>query len=218
MAYTTTSNIYNYTPLTESDVAGSTLSQYILDATSSINKEINSRINNELVSYIDIIKDNKIDGINKKYYVKKADSGVYFGDLNDDGEITINDVIVYLVDSQGNRTEATVSTINNDEMSITLSEAPQTGIKIYITYSYTYFDITIPDKLIEMATRYLAASYGFLKSENGLGDNIKIGNISVTGMNRKNNFLSMTQRFEDILIKIKGFSNTKNLPVRHIRI
>jgi hypothetical protein len=219
MAYTTTADIYNRTPLTETDIDSTQLEGLILDATAMINKEINSKVVRERILPIDSIRENEIDGINKKYYLSKSKDGVYLGDLNNDGEVTIDDIIVYLVNADDTETEATVVSVDHEDLSFTLDEAPSSNTQaIYVTYCYSYFDVTIPDILIEMATRYLTASYAFTIEEFGLGKNVKVGNISVSGLDGKTDSLTMYQKYIEIINKIKSFGNTKNLPVRHYRI
>lgn len=219
MVYTTTTLVYNGTPLTESDVDATKLQVFINDATVELNKHINSFVIRERVLPIDSVRENLIDGSNRTYYVSKCKSGVYFGDTNNDGTVTVSDIAVFVVDGDDNETEVTVSSIDNDDMSFTLESAPASNTQaIYVTYTYSYFDVTIPDKLIEMAARYLSAHYAFVDSENGLGGNVKIGNISVSGLDKKSNSISMLRRYEEILLRILTFGNTRNLPVRHIRI
>lgn len=219
MVYTTTANIYNRTPLTETDIDSTQLEDLISDATAVLNREINSKVVRERILPIDSIRENEIDGINKKYYLSRSKDGVYLGDLNNDGEVTVDDLRVYLVNADDTETEATVVSIDYEDLSFTLNEAPTSNTQaIYVTYCYSYFDVDTPDILIEMATRYLAASYAFTIDEYGLGTSAKVGNISVSGLDKESNSLRMYKKYLETLHKIKSFGNTKNLPVKHYRI
>jgi len=221
MVYTTPRKIYDRTSLTQEDVDEFILVDLISDATNEINNKINSKVIRERVKYIDSFRENLIDGLNKKYYVQKAKKGTYFGDMNNSGTITTADILVEILDNTDTETVATVSAIDYDDMSFTLSTAPASSTQaIYVTYCYTYFDVVTPDMLIEMATRYLVSAYAYAKLEYSLGDNIRIGNISISGLGRtgssgENKYLS---RYNEVLKEISSFGNTKNLPVSHIRI
>lgn len=218
MTYTTTRKIYDNSDLTNEDISEPRLEELISDATYELNKEINSLIVRERVLPLDSFRENQINGSNKKFYVRKSLQGYYFGDRNNDGDVTIADIEVIIRDYNDVETVAVISAIDYEDMSFTLESAPSSNTQaIFVTYMYTIFDVK-NDRLIEMATRYLVTSYAYAIDDYSLGENVKIGNISVSGLGKSSSASKAYARYEQLLNKIKSYGNTDNLPVTHIRI
>lgn len=207
MAYTTIDLVREKTGYTSDEISDDEVTQIITEATSVINNEINTYIIREPVRFIDNSRQNKLDGSNTTFYVQKSIQ-YNFGDDNDDGELTITDIKVELEDSEGTITEATVSSIDV-EGSYVLSEAPDstTVTKMYTTYKYTYYDITIPDKLIVLLGTYLASSYTALIVDSNLPSNTKLGNIAVTVPIANTKYRQFSDRYEALLIRARIPSN-----------
>lgn len=207
MAYTTIDLVREKTGYTSDEISDDEVTQIITEATSVINNEINTYIIREPVRFIDNSRQNKLDDSNTTFYVQKSIQ-YNFGDDNDDGELTITDIKVELEDSEGTITEATVSSIDV-EGSYVLSEAPDstTVTKMYTTYKYTYYDITIPDKLIVLLGTYLASSYTALIVDSNLPSNTKLGNIAVTVPIANTKYRQFSDRYEALLIRARIPSN-----------
>ena len=109
MAYTDYSKINLLTNLTSSDVSDADVKSIIAEATKELNQEINVRINREQISYIDNTRENKIDGSNVTYYVKNWRK--FIADMDNDGIITPEDVVVYSISSDGTETKVAVKTV-----------------------------------------------------------------------------------------------------------
>lgn len=207
MVYTTKDLIREKTEYTESDISDAALDNIITEATSVINSEINTYVIREKATYIDNTRQNKIDGTNKTFYVKNSIVN-NFGDDNNDGELTISDIKIELEDNEDIITETTVSTIDV-EGSYVLNTSPpsETTVALYTTYKYTHYDITIPDQLITLLSTYLASSYAVLVVESGLPSTTRLGNISVTVPVANTKYTQFTNRYLDLLKRVKIPSN-----------
>lgn len=206
MACTNIELIRAKTNYSTSDISDSEITQIIEEATSEINAEINIHVVRERIKYIDNSRQNKIDGSNKTYYVQNSIQNS-FGDSNNDGELTIADIKVESEDSEGNITEVTVSSINVEGSFILETALTSTTSKAYITYDYTYYDITIPDKLIVLLGTYLASSYAAAIVEEGLSSSVKFGNIRISNAQKNTSYSKFTTRYEKLLGRVKIPSN-----------
>ena len=163
MAYITAQDVRDITAqdLTTSDISDSDLNDIINFAISQVNNDICTKITEEEVDYIDSYRKNLIDGSNTVYYVKSSFEW-YLGDLNDDGTVDENDVIVWIYDgSSYTRSKATVSSVT-EYGKITLSSAPSsTTDKITVTYRKCPVSVNTPDPLLKKACAELAASIAY---------------------------------------------------------
>ena len=164
MTYTDTTTVRLLTNLTISDISDSDLTSIITQATVQINSDINIKIDREFVRPLDQVRQNKIDGSNTVFYVRNW-FGKFFADRNNDETVTTGDIIVHQVDTIGNETTLTVSSIDDDDSNITLSTAPSSGVRLFITYSYSYVRQLSGsvDPRLKLATTFLAAAYGYAK-------------------------------------------------------
>lgn len=203
MAYTTTTKVRDLTKLTESKIKDSTLSELINQAIAIVNSIIVVEVREEKVEYIDEVRKNKIhDGKTTKFYVKKAINN-YLSDIDNDGEVTTSDVKVYKVDNENNRTELDVDSIDIEDGSFTLSEAPGTDTKeMYVWYGYSYYNVNTPDKLVELLTSYLAASFAYLQKDHDLPSSTKFGNVSINRSQVGMAYNRYSERFEELLKKV----------------
>ena len=147
-------------------------------ATAQLNSDLNTRVIRERVRQIDITRENSIDGSNTTFYVKNW-KGKYIADMNNDGSINSNDIIVYLVASDGTESTATVSTVTSSEGKFVLSSAPtsSTAAEMYITYEWCFDDPSTPSARIALACAFLAASYAYEKINAGMSPQQVYGNV-----------------------------------------
>jgi len=162
MAYCTTTNTRSVSGLTTSEITDVDLAILITHATRKINSDIQVKEVREEVKYIDSTRENEINGSNTEYYVQTWEK-YFIGDADDDGDVDTSDVTVYQVAPGGVETELTVSSIDANNGKITLSSAPSSGNRLYITYHYSPVDMSTPHPLVVLATSYMAASLGFLR-------------------------------------------------------
>lgn len=207
MTYTTIDLVREKTEYTSSDISDDAIQNAMNEANAEINSEINTRIVREKVKFIDSTRQNKIDGTNKTFYVKNSITN-YFGDNNNNGELTVSDITVEIEDNENNITEVTVSSIDV-EGSYILSTSPDksTTVAMYVTYKSTHYDITIPDQLIRLLATYLVSSYSILIVEAGLPSTTRLGNISVTVPIANTKYKQFTDRYLALLKRINIPSN-----------
>jgi len=82
-------------------------------------------------------------------------------DSNHDGQVTTADIKVYKFDSEGNRTEVTVSSVDAERGKFVLAEAPTTDYTLKVTYWSKPPNIT--DNDLKLACILLTASLCYLK-------------------------------------------------------
>jgi len=175
MAYTDVNTVRLLTNLTSNDISDEDITNIIAEATKELNAMINVHVDRERVFYIDTTRENKIDGSNTTYYVQNW-HGRFLADMNDDGTVDTNDVIVYQVDTDGTETKPTVSSIDVDSCNITLSSAPASGVRLYITYEWCYRNPSTPDPVIKLACTLLVAAYCYAKINVGRAPQVAFGN------------------------------------------
>lgn len=155
-------------PLTSGRIADATVTGFITDATTSLNRDIGIRIDNELVLPIDNERENDVDGSNTTYYLRKCGRGYgnFIGDRDDSGDVDTDDVAFYSLDSSGTRTSYTTSSIDDDELGkVTLSSAPAGGETLYC--SYVYFPLPHDHYLVKKACKLLTVALCFDYLETG---------------------------------------------------
>ena len=180
MAYTTIQKVRDLTngKLTEAKISDTILQGIISQAITQVNSEINVKVCNERIKYIDSWRKNSYnDGTSTTFYVKNGVCN-YLADTDNSGTVDKDDIRVYKLNNEDVRTELTVSSIDIEDGSFTLSETPGTDTReLSATYTYTFYDVNTPDTIIELLTSYLAASWAYLSVDHSLGTRTKFGNI-----------------------------------------
>ena len=178
MSYCDANDIRDIAGVTTDDMNDEKITTLISYATAQLNAQINTRIVRERVSYIDGTRENDIDGANTYFYVQWW-KDFYIGDLDNDGDVDISDVIVHIVDSNGTETTATVSAVDVDNGKITLSSAPASDTRVYITYSKAPFDEDTPHFLIKKACVELSAALCFMRIDKSQINRVKLGKFTI---------------------------------------
>jgi len=176
MAYCVYGDVNLLTNLTNSDVANADITSIIAESTKELNRMINVLVVREYVSYIDQTRTNKIDSSNTTYYLRNW-KDKFIADMDNDGTIDTSDLTVYQVASDGTETTLTISSIDTDNLSFTLSAAPVGGVKLYVTYEWCYRNPATPDALIKLACTLLSASYCYAKVNIGMAPQQSWGNV-----------------------------------------
>jgi len=178
--YCNINDIRNFSSkMTSTAIPDTTIFELIKFATAQINQDILIEHRNEQVKYISNDKENDIDGVNKTFYVRYP----YLADYNDDGIIDEEDIFVYTIDSQGNRTECVVDEINDTRFGeFTLETAPSSGEEMYIDYRSSPV-LLYPN--VNMNVRKACINYVLALSHMRLDPNqmrsFKVNKVSVTG-------------------------------------
>jgi len=175
--YASVSEIREMNNLTTDDISDTDLYHLIQKATAYLNAEINQRILRERILAIDSVRLNKINGSNDTYYVEKYK--YHLGDMDNDGKVTIDDLIVYQIDSSNVETQLIVDSITPDEGKFVLRTAPTGGAKLYVTYEWTYVSEYIPHALVKLACEYLTTAFAFEKIERGMSPQQVYGNVRI---------------------------------------
>jgi hypothetical protein len=181
MSLTTTSVVRLLSNLTVSDISDADITSIITQATAQINSDINIKVVREQVFAIDSTRENNIDGSNSVYYIQNW-HGKFLADLDNDGDVDTSDVIVYQVSSTGTETTLTVSSIDDDDCKITLSAAPSAGVRLYITYAYSYVRQLAGsvDNRLSLAAAFLTIAYCYAKINFGRAKDIQFGSTKLT--------------------------------------
>jgi hypothetical protein len=180
MAFTEIQTIRNITGATEEDYPIDVVQEFIGFAQKEITSKIQQRVNREPVNYIDNTRQNNINGTNTTFYFKNWNNN-HLGDMDYDGDVGTDDIKVYSVDSNGTETVLTVSSVDSENMTFTLSSAPS-NVYLYVTYTYSQYDLINPDPLLSQCTAFLAASYLDITETGGSGgsESVRIGNLSIS--------------------------------------
>lgn len=141
MAYPTISDIdsiINFPSSATDDQKNAAIKEaYIL-----VNNELMTDVNGELISGIDNVRTNKVDGDNDTFYLSRVGfwygdewSNNYLGDKNNDGDVDTDDITVYIV-YDDERTNGVLSSIDATNGKFTLDTAPESGSTVYVDYSF----------------------------------------------------------------------------------
>jgi hypothetical protein len=145
--------------LTTDDITDEKVMALIKKAQIQISQEIYAYHEDERVRYINSEKDNTLDGVNTTFYTRFRP----IADRNQDGIADKDDVSFYKFDSEGTRTEVTISSIDARLGKIILSKAPTTDYTLKVTYSSIPVNITSDD--LRLACVFLTAALCYTKCE-----------------------------------------------------
>ena len=201
MAFTTKQKIRDLTNLEVADISDNEVDALILCATAQLNSDINTSVTRELVVQIDNTRKNEINGVNTTFYTENW-KGKYIGDRNDDGTITTDDVVVYLVASDGTETTATVSSVSSSEGKFVLSSAPTSGVIMYVSYHWCFEDPDTPGAKISLACALLTIAYAYEKINRGMSPQQVYGNVRFMRDMRAGN--EYFKRYENEVAKINA--------------
>ena len=177
MVWTTSDDVRLLSGLSTADVSNDDLDDLIAKAQKEVTLELSINVIREKVDYIDSTRENFIDGSNTTFYTKNW-KGNYLSDTNFDNSITTSDITLFTVDSDSVETESTPLTITHDESKWTVTTAPD-DVDIYITYSYSPYDMSTPNPLVKLACEYLVGAYAFMKRDGGKSTDVKFGNVRI---------------------------------------
>jgi len=175
-SYCLPEDVRNITNLSTNDITDTQLYNLIEYCGNQLNHDINVYIEEEELNYINNTKTNEIDGTNTTFYTLNYP----IGDNNGDMSVTIADINVYKYESDGTKTEVTVSSITPNEGKFILEAAPTSDLtKITVTYKYSSLSVSDPHPLIKMACALLAAAWAYTKINVGKSPRWRMGSTQI---------------------------------------
>ena len=187
--------------ITTDDISDTELYSLIAKATVVLNSDVNVQVVREKILSIDLTRENKIDGSNTTFYVQNW-KGKFIADRNNDGDVTVSDIIVYQVSSDGTETTLSVSSITPNEGKFVLSSAPASSVTLYVTYDWAYYSESDPDEQIKLSCAYLTIAFGYEKINRGMSPQQVYGNVRFMRDMRAGN--EYFKRYENQVIKINS--------------
>jgi hypothetical protein len=95
-------------------------------------------------------------------------------------DVTTADIEVFGYDSDGDKTELTVSSITPNTGKFVMESAPSSGLtKMTVTYRYSPLSVSDPHALIKRACALLTASWAYTKINVGKAPRWKMGSTSI---------------------------------------
>jgi hypothetical protein len=195
MAFCEPKTIQNLTGIDTDTYEDDEISDFIMFAQREVLSNIQQKVLREYVTFIDNTRQNNINGTNTTFYFKNW-KGNYLGDMDYDGDVDTDDIKVYSVDSNGTETELTVTSVDYENMSFTLSSAPS-NVELYVTYCYSPFDLVLPDPFVSQVTAYLASAY--VSISDGSDDSFRAGNVSFGGNTKGITGNKYYQKYQELM-------------------
>lgn len=155
-------------------------------ATSRLNSDIQTRIDRETVRSISSEKSNSVDGENTVFYLRAPhDSFRELGDLNDDGVVDENDIVVWsndedkevvvtnVLDAEKGKFEAKLR-VEDDSF----EPIPQ-GTSFYVRYRHAPVSVAEPNQNVAVACAQLTGAFCFSNIETSKLKNFSIGDVTI---------------------------------------
>jgi len=200
--YCTIEDVRTVSGLSESEISDSELYNIMQRiALPQINADLNIRVIREKIEYIDETRQNDIDSNNTTFYVKNWKE-FYIGDLNNDGIVDENDVIVYQVDANGTETQLTVNTVYPNEGKFVLDSAPEGDKDLYVTYCYAPVSESDPHPLLRAAFATLVAAWAYTRLDAGKLKSYSIGKLRIA--KQSDAFVTFYQKYKQLLNELKS--------------
>lgn len=151
-----------------------------------VNDDIQTRVDSERVHEISEDKQNKTNGENKTFYLRETHNNFkQLGDLNDDGEITVDDIHAWaIIDDE--RESVKINALVDERVGkftavqeSTNSPLPK-GAKLYVRYRHAPVDIAEPNQMVSIACAQLTGAFCFSNIETPKLKNFSIGDVNIT--------------------------------------
>lgn len=176
-------------------------------AVSRLNQDISVMVENERVQSLGDGKDNKVNGENTVFYLARTDnSRRSLGDLDNDGEVTTDDIEAYFYSSEeGERVDVDIlSIIDADDGAFEAvrksSGEPLDNGKLYVTYRASSVNVSNPHPLVETACAQLTSAYAFTNIEAKKLKNFSIGDVTIR--KQSEGYSHMMDQYMDTVKKI----------------
>jgi hypothetical protein len=174
--YCTPNDVRVITNLTASDISDTELYNIITFAGHQLNSDINCKVDDEKISWISNDKTNYIDGSNKTYYLRHYP----IGDSTGDQAVTIADLEVNKIHSDGTKSSVTLSSVTANSGKFEVTTAVSSEYGLYVTYKYVPMSVSDPDPLIKTACALLSAAWAYSKINIGKAAEFRIGSLNIS--------------------------------------
>jgi len=172
----TEQDVRDLTGLTATEASDAVISGIMTHAIVQFNHDVQVQWKDWEVGFVSAERENDIDGSNTTFYTKYWP----LGDYDDNGVIDTNDVEAYTIDSDGNRTVLTVSSIDDAELGkFTLSSAPPTDETFYITYASAPLKLNPLHPLMKLAVIKLTAAMVYTRIDASKIASFRVGKVAV---------------------------------------
>jgi hypothetical protein len=174
--YCTVEDIRDMTNITASDLTDTEVCKLISIAGIQINADMLMYEEEEPVAYIDDVRQNKIDGVNTTFYTKNF----AIGDLNDDMQVTADDLQVYIYPGDGTKSSTPVTSVTPNPGKFVLTTAPPSGTQtLTVTYKWAPRSCSDPDAVIKLACVYLVGFLAYNKLNIGKSPQWRMGSTTI---------------------------------------
>lgn len=151
-----------------------------------INDDIQTRVNREHITSISENKLNKTDGENKTFYLAEThDNFKALGDLNDDGEVTVDDIDAWIIKDNTERVPVEINSIIDDRQGKFTAVNKNTNAPIakdaelYVSYRHAPVSVADPNSMVSLACAQLTGAFCFSNIETPKLKNFSIGDVEI---------------------------------------
>ena len=195
-------DIRDITDLSRTEVSDADLMSLIDVAVVQVNSDITCDVVEEVLLSGDARRPNTINGSNTEFWIDLT-KFYYFGDLDDDGLVDEDDLIVYEYTSDNQKVLLTVSSLTTsgvDKGKFELSTAPAEDS--YLTTTYRKQPVLDSNNLVKDACANLTAALAMSRIDPNDFSSLRIGGLkAVMGVGRKKS-MTFLGKYEALVNKI----------------
>jgi hypothetical protein len=173
-AYCSIEDVRIATNITSKQVSDNDMTYILKFACTQLNNDINVIVEEEKVERIDNYRQNVIDGTSTTFFTENR----YLSDRNNDFMVNASDVEAYYV-YEGVRVDCDIESVNAFLGRFTLTEAPPSGVDLYVSYTYCARRIDVVDTLVRDAAIFATAMWCYSKLNTGKATRFHMGNLTV---------------------------------------
>lgn len=172
-----------------------------------INDDIQTRVEKEHVTEITGAKLNDTNGDNKTFYLREVHNSFrQLGDLDDDGEVTTDDIKAWAVIDRDERKDVKINAIlDKSEGKFTAvlkddnSPLPEDA-ELYVRYRHAPVNVAKPNSMVSIACAQLTAAFCFSNIETPKLKNFSIGDVEIR--NQTEGFGIMKDQYTESMRRI----------------
>lgn len=149
-------------------------------AISRLNDDVQTRVDAEKITSLSSSRQNERDGENKDFFLKEMHNNYRsLGDLNDDGEIDSDDVMVWQI-LDGERTSVEVDQIVDPDAGHFRTVDPvDKNADLYANYRHCPVNASEPNSMLSVACAQLTGAFCFSNIETAKLKDFAIGDVDI---------------------------------------